>query len=98
VRDGINSLTRYYKNNFTDGFRQVSRFWSCTLVIVVVELTWLGTKWIQSCIRNFNVWLTSSFKYQLDAQFLYSYFIIHLLHPCTCFEQQHAHHQEVKLY
>jgi protoporphyrinogen oxidase len=26
VRDGINSLTRYYKNNFTDGFRQVSRF------------------------------------------------------------------------
>jgi hypothetical protein len=26
VRDGINSLTRYYKNNFMDGFRQVSRF------------------------------------------------------------------------
>jgi len=26
VRDGINSLTRFYKNNFTDGFRQVSRF------------------------------------------------------------------------
>lgn len=26
VRDGINSLTRYYKNNFTDGFRQVSGF------------------------------------------------------------------------
>lgn len=24
VRDGINSLTRFYKNNFTDGFRQVS--------------------------------------------------------------------------
>jgi len=24
VRDGINSLTRYYKNNFTDGFRQDS--------------------------------------------------------------------------
>jgi len=23
LRDGINSLTRYYKNNFTDGFRQV---------------------------------------------------------------------------
>jgi Phosphoinositide polyphosphatase (Sac family) len=26
VRDGINSLTRFYKNNFMDGFRQVSRF------------------------------------------------------------------------
>lgn len=24
MQDGINSLTRYYKNNFTDGFRQVS--------------------------------------------------------------------------
>ncbi|CAG2063282.1 unnamed protein product, partial [Timema podura] len=24
IRDGINSLTRYYKNNFADGFRQVS--------------------------------------------------------------------------
>lgn len=24
MNDGINSLTRYYKNNFTDGFRQVS--------------------------------------------------------------------------
>lgn len=23
IQDGINSLTRYYKNNFTDGFRQV---------------------------------------------------------------------------
>ena len=23
IRDGINSLTRYYKNNFADGFRQV---------------------------------------------------------------------------
>lgn len=25
LRDGINSLTRYYKNNFSDGFRQVSK-------------------------------------------------------------------------
>ena len=24
MRDGINSLSRYYKNNFADGFRQVS--------------------------------------------------------------------------
>lgn len=24
LKDGINSMTRYYKNNFTDGFRQVS--------------------------------------------------------------------------
>lgn len=23
IRDGMNSLIRYYKNNFTDGFRQV---------------------------------------------------------------------------
>lgn len=23
IQDGINSITRYYKNNFTDGFRQV---------------------------------------------------------------------------
>lgn len=23
LRDGLNSLTRYYKNNFTDGYRQV---------------------------------------------------------------------------
>lgn len=23
VKDGINSMTRYWKNNFTDGFRQV---------------------------------------------------------------------------
>lgn len=23
LKDGINSLTRYYKNNFADGFRQV---------------------------------------------------------------------------
>ena len=33
---------------------------------------------------------------QLDAQLLY--FIIHLLQSSTCFEQRHAHHQEVKLY
>jgi len=33
---------------------------------------------------------------QLDAQFLY--FIIHLLHSSTCFEQRRAHHQEVNLY
>lgn len=25
LADGVNSLTRYYKNNFTDGFRQVSK-------------------------------------------------------------------------
>lgn len=24
IRDGVNSLVRYYKNNFADGFRQVS--------------------------------------------------------------------------
>lgn len=24
VKDGINSMTRYWKNNFTDGFRQVT--------------------------------------------------------------------------
>ena len=33
---------------------------------------------------------------QLDAQFFY--FIIRLLQSSTCFEQRHAHHQEVKLY
>jgi hypothetical protein len=26
LRDGINSLIRYYKNNFADGFRQVKKF------------------------------------------------------------------------
>lgn len=25
LKDGINSMTRYFKNNFTDGYRQVSR-------------------------------------------------------------------------
>lgn len=24
LRDGVNSMTRYYKNNFADGYRQVS--------------------------------------------------------------------------
>ena len=33
---------------------------------------------------------------QLDAQLLD--FIIRLLQSSTCFEQRHAHHQEVKLY
>jgi len=33
---------------------------------------------------------------QLDAQLLY--FIIRLLQSATCFEQLHAHHQDVKLY
>ena len=33
---------------------------------------------------------------QLDAQIFY--FIIRLLQSSTCFEQRHAHHQEVKLY
>jgi len=33
---------------------------------------------------------------QLDAQFLY--FITRLLQSCTCFEQHHAHHEEVNLY
>jgi len=33
---------------------------------------------------------------QLDPQFFY--FITRLLQSSTCFEQRHAHHQEVKLY
>jgi len=33
---------------------------------------------------------------QLNAQLLY--FIIRSLQSSTCFEQHHAHHQEVKLY
>ena len=33
---------------------------------------------------------------QIDAQFFY--FIIRLLQSSTCFEQRHAHHQEVKFY
>jgi len=33
---------------------------------------------------------------QLGAQLFY--FIIRLLQSSTCFEQRHAHHQEVKLY
>ena len=33
---------------------------------------------------------------QLDTQLLY--FIICLLEYSTCFEERHAHHQEVKLY
>lgn len=38
VRDGINSLTRFYKNNFADGFRQVRRFLSGVIVTVIVKL------------------------------------------------------------
>jgi len=26
IKDGLNSLTRYYKNNFADGYRQVDTF------------------------------------------------------------------------
>jgi len=50
---------------------------------------------------NFDVLLTVHLSItlvndQLDAQFFY--FIIRLLQSSTCFEQCHAHHQEVKLY
>lgn len=27
MKDGLNSLTRYYKNNFADGYRQVAKSW-----------------------------------------------------------------------
>lgn len=27
MKDGLNSLTRYYKNNFADGYRQVDKSW-----------------------------------------------------------------------
>lgn len=32
IRDAVNSLARYYKNNFADGFRQVRKF--NTLIII----------------------------------------------------------------
>jgi hypothetical protein len=38
-------------------------------------------------VTEINTLCDSSFNYQLDAQFLYSYFLIHLLYPSTCFEQ-----------
>ena len=31
LKDGINSVIRYYKNNFADGFRQVS-MWQCLII------------------------------------------------------------------
>ncbi|KPJ08916.1 Phosphatidylinositide phosphatase SAC1-A [Papilio machaon] len=34
LRDGVNSLTRYYKNNFTDGFRQRTQ-WRLSLLICI---------------------------------------------------------------
>jgi len=51
--------------------------------------------------RNFDVLLTVHLSIilvndELDAQLLY--FIIRLLQSSTCFEQCHAHLQEVKLY
>ena len=39
---------------------------------------------------------TTLVYYQLDAQLFY--FITRLLQSSTCFEQRHAHHQEVKFY
>jgi len=42
LKDGINSLTRYYKNNFNDGFRQVSfdrlTFYKLSLAINLFHL------------------------------------------------------------
>ena len=39
LRDGVNSLTRYYKNNFTDGFRQVMcNTFSLTILLSILCL------------------------------------------------------------
>jgi hypothetical protein len=38
------------------------------------------------------------FNYQINAQFIYSIIIYTILYCSTCFEQYHAHLQEVKLY
>ena len=37
LQDGLNSLIRYYKNNFADGFRQVLVLKKCFLLFVKVH-------------------------------------------------------------
>ena len=66
-----------------------------------VKLTTAVKTLVNAAVLNVNVLLTvhlgiTLLNDQLDAQLLY--FIIRLLQSSTCFQQRHAHHQEVKLY